>query len=91
MSEAEVETLPAEDIAVTVLTRILGRRPIYLVVHAGSLALSKDRSSEPTSHYFGYGLGAKSRCKGLGHAIERNVCEEHGIIELDAKPSRLSR
>jgi D-serine deaminase-like pyridoxal phosphate-dependent protein len=54
--QAEIETHPAADIAVTILTSIIGRRPGRLLVDAGGLALSKDRSTEATAHDFGFGL-----------------------------------
>jgi D-serine deaminase-like pyridoxal phosphate-dependent protein len=48
------------------------------------LALSKDRSTEATSHDFGFGLALDlDGTRGLGHAIVRKAYQEHGIIELD--------
>ena len=82
--QAEIETHPADDIAVTVLTSIIGRRPGRLLVDAGGLALSKDRSTEATSHDFGFGLVLDlDGTRGFGHAIVRKVYQEHGIIVLD--------
>ena len=43
-------------IAITVLTSVIGRRPGRILVDAGGLALSKDRSTEATPHDYGYGL-----------------------------------
>ena len=51
--QAEIETHGADDIAVTVLTSVIGRRlesPGRILVDAGGLALSKDRSTEATPH-----------------------------------------
>jgi D-serine deaminase-like pyridoxal phosphate-dependent protein len=83
--QAEIETHPADAIAVTVLTSVIGRRPGRLLVDAGGLALSKDRSTEATAHDFGFGLALDLEgTRGLGHAVVRKVYQEHGIIEFDA-------
>ncbi|MBE7158024.1 MAG: alanine racemase [Rhodospirillales bacterium] len=84
--QAEIETHGADAIAVTVLASVIGRRPGRLLVDAGGLALSKDRSTEATRHDYGFGLvldvdGRNS----LGRAIVRKAYQEHGVIELDAR------
>jgi D-serine deaminase-like pyridoxal phosphate-dependent protein len=90
--QSEIETHGADAIAVTVLTSVIGRRldrsPGLLLVDAGGLALSKDRSTEATAHDFGYGLALDiDGRQGLGHAVVRKAYQEHGVIELDlARP-----
>jgi D-serine deaminase-like pyridoxal phosphate-dependent protein len=82
--QAEIETHGADAIAVTVLTSVIGRRPGRLLVDAGGLALSKDRSTEATPHDFGFGLALDlDGTRGLGHAVVRRAYQEHGVIELD--------
>ena len=54
--QAEIDTHARDSIALTVLTSVIGRPAGRLLVDAGALALSKDRSTEPTPHDFGYGL-----------------------------------
>jgi D-serine deaminase-like pyridoxal phosphate-dependent protein len=82
--QSEIETHGADAIAVTVLTSVIGRRPGRILVDAGGLALSKDRSTEATPHDYGYGLALDIEGKrGLGHAIVRRAYQEHGVIELD--------
>ena len=54
--QSEIETHGADGIAVTVLASVIGRRQGGLLVDAGGLALSKDRSTETTLHDYGYGL-----------------------------------
>jgi D-serine deaminase-like pyridoxal phosphate-dependent protein len=82
--QAEIETHGADAIAVTVLTSVIGRRPGRILVDAGGLALSKDRSTEATAHDYGYGLALDiDGTRGLGHAIVRKAYQEHGVIELD--------
>jgi D-serine deaminase-like pyridoxal phosphate-dependent protein len=82
--QAEIETHEADSIAATVLTSVIGRRPGRLLVDAGGLALSKDRSTEATAHDFGFGLALDlDGTRGLGHAVVRKAYQEHGVIELD--------
>ena len=58
--QAEIVTHAIEDIAVTVLTSVIGRRPGELLVDAGGLALSKDRSTEAAPKDYGFGLALES-------------------------------
>jgi D-serine deaminase-like pyridoxal phosphate-dependent protein len=82
--QAEIETHGVDAIALTVLTSVIGRRPGQILVDAGGLALSKDRSTEATPHDYGYGLALDlDGARTLGHAIVRKAYQEHGVIELD--------
>jgi D-serine deaminase-like pyridoxal phosphate-dependent protein len=82
--QAEIETHGPDAIAVTVLASVIGRRPGRLLVDAGGLALSKDRSTEATGHDYGFGLALDlDGTRGLGHAVVRKAYQEHGVIELD--------
>jgi D-serine deaminase-like pyridoxal phosphate-dependent protein len=82
--QAEIETHGTDSIAVTVLASVIGRRPGRILVDAGGLALSKDRSTQATPHDYGYGLALDiDGTRSLGHAIVRNAYQEHGVIELD--------
>ena len=82
--QSEIETHGADGIAVTVLASVIGRRPGRILVDAGGLALSKDRSTEATPHDFGYGLALDlDGTRGYGNAIVRKAYQEHGVIELD--------
>jgi D-serine deaminase-like pyridoxal phosphate-dependent protein len=82
--QAEIETHGADAIAVTVLTSVIGRRPGRVLVDAGGLALSKDRSTEATTRDYGFGLALDLAGKtSLGNAIVRKAYQEHGVIELD--------
>jgi D-serine deaminase-like pyridoxal phosphate-dependent protein len=84
--QAEIGTHGIDDIAVTVLTSVIGRRAAEgrVLVDAGGLALSKDRSTEATPQDWGFGLvldinGRRS----LGHTLVSRAYQEHGVIELD--------
>ncbi len=81
--QAEIHTHAQEDIALTVLTSVVGCRPDRLLIDAGGLALSKDRSTEATPHDFGYGLvldlfGRRA----YGSIVVRRAYQEHGVIEF---------
>jgi D-serine deaminase-like pyridoxal phosphate-dependent protein len=79
-----VFTHAIEDIAMTVLTSVIGRRPGKLLVDAGGLALSKDRSTEAAPKDYGFGLALdRMGQRTLGEAIVRRAYQEHGVIELD--------
>jgi D-serine deaminase-like pyridoxal phosphate-dependent protein len=82
--QAEIGTNAVDDIAVTVLTSVIGRRPGRLLVDAGGLALSKDRSTEAVPRDYGYGLVLNLAGQKFGDAIVRRAYQEHGVIERDA-------
>ena len=54
--QAEIGTHDLDAIALTVLTSVIGRRPGRLLVDAGGLALSKDRSTADAPRDYGFGL-----------------------------------
>jgi len=84
--QAEIGTHGLDDIAVTVLTSVIGRRPAErrLLVDAGGLALSKDRSTEsvPVDYGFGLLLDAGGR-REFGHSVICRAYQEHGVAEID--------
>jgi D-serine deaminase-like pyridoxal phosphate-dependent protein len=68
----------------TVLTSVIGRRAGKLLVDAGGLALSKDRSTEAVAQDYGFGLVLdRLGRRTLGDAIVRRAYQEHGVVELD--------
>lgn len=84
--QAEIGTHSQADIAVSVLTSVIGHRPSQhrLLVDAGAIALSKDRSTEATANDAGFGLvvdllGHHS----LGHTVVSRAYQEHGVVDLD--------
>ena len=82
--QAEIETHARDLIALTVLTSVIGTRPGRLLIAAGALALSKDRSTEMTPNDFGFGLVLDIRGEpALGNAVVHKAYQEHGVIELD--------
>jgi D-serine deaminase-like pyridoxal phosphate-dependent protein len=82
--QSEIDTHARDGIALTVLTSVIGRPSGRLLVDAGALALSKDRSTEASPHDFGFGLVLDLQGEPvLGQAIVRKAYQEHGVVELD--------
>lgn len=82
--QAEIETHGLDGIAVTVLASVIGRRPGKILVDAGGMALSKDRSTADTPHDYGFGLALDlAGGRVYGNAIVRRAYQEHGVIDLD--------
>jgi D-serine deaminase-like pyridoxal phosphate-dependent protein len=86
--QAEIDTHARDSIALTVLTSVIGRPAGRLLVDAGALALSKDRSTEAAPQDFGFGLVLDLQGEPtLGDAIVRKAYQEHGVVELDPTSS----
>jgi len=72
-----------EAMAVTVLASVIHRRPAEnrVVIDAGGMALSKDRStaSAPRDYGFGLVLDAQGR-QSFGDAIVERANQEHGVV-----------
>lgn len=80
--QAEIGACTAGDVAVSVLTAVIGCYPERqaLIVDAGALALSKDRGAEHIDPQFGYGLVCDAALKPLPLRIA-SLSQEHGKIE----------
>jgi D-serine deaminase-like pyridoxal phosphate-dependent protein len=79
--QAQLGTHPEGDIAVTVLASVIGRKPAReaLLLDAGALALSKDRSTEKAPRDFGFGLVLDLDGRPIpGEPIIARVHQEHG-------------
>ncbi|MBI3495851.1 MAG: alanine racemase [Proteobacteria bacterium] len=80
--QAEIGSCARDDIAVSVLASVIGHRPAdnRLLIDAGALALSKDRSTEATLHDAGFGTVLDAGGGGsLGALTVTRVNQEHGI------------
>lgn len=81
-----LQVCDVDDIAVSVLTTVIGQNPrsCRLLVDAGALALSKDLSANDVNRQFGYGLvcgiGGSAPIPGLRVS---SVHQEHGLIAAD--------
>jgi len=76
-----------ENMAVTVLASVIHRRPAEnrVVIDAGGMALSKDRStaSAPRDYGFGLVLDMQGR-QSFGEAIVERANQEHGVVTAPA-------
>jgi D-serine deaminase-like pyridoxal phosphate-dependent protein len=82
--QAEIGTHELDSVALTVLTSVIGRRPGRLLVDAGGLALSKDRSTADAPRDYGFGLVLDVAGKrSFGSAVVRRAYQEHGVLEAD--------
>ena len=84
--QAQIGTNAPDSLALTVLTSVIGRRPAErrLLVDAGALALSKDRSTQAVPHDYGFGLALDLNGKPtLGQSVITRANQEHGVIDLD--------
>ncbi len=92
--QGQLGTHPLEDIAVTVLASVTGRYPARgaVLVDAGALALSKDRSTEaaPRDWKFGRVLDLDGNPT-LGDALVTRVHQEHGEVRAEGAPLPLDR
>ncbi|HET7882107.1 MAG TPA: alanine racemase [Acetobacteraceae bacterium] len=86
--QAEIATHAIDAIALTVLTSVIGRKPGRLLVDAGGLALSKDRSTADAPRDYGFGLVLDAAGRhSHGDALLRRAYQEHGVVEPDrARP-----
>ena len=82
--QMEIETHSRDGLALSVLTSVIGARADRVLVDAGALALSKDRSTEAAPHDYGFGLVVdRMGERTLGNAIVRRAFQEHGVVALD--------
>src|SRR6266550_1700822 len=80
--QAEIQSCTRDDIAVTVLASVIGRHPSEncIVIDAGAIALSKDRSTASTPHDAGFGVVWDIDGKpSFGESIVEHVHQEHGV------------
>ncbi|MDI3307975.1 MAG: alanine racemase [Acetobacteraceae bacterium] len=84
--QAQLGTHAPEDIAVTVLASVIGRKPERnaVLLDAGALALSKDRSTEKAPKDYGFGLMLdRDGRPSFGEAIVTRTHQEHGEVRGD--------
>ena len=89
--QAEIGTHGIDDIAVTVLASVIGRRDGQVLVDAGGIALSKDRSTAAAPHDWEFGLVLdRLGRRRYGAARVARAYQEHGVILPDpAHPMEL--
>jgi D-serine deaminase-like pyridoxal phosphate-dependent protein len=83
LMQVEIGVARKEDIALTVLASVIGvnEQENKVLIDAGALALSKDRSTQSTSHDAGYGeVWDVSGYPSFGPCMVKRVYQEHGVI-----------
>src|SRR5688572_27614574 len=86
--QAEIGSCSREDIAVTVLASVIGRKRFEnrILLDAGALALSKDRSTQATPHDAGFGEVWDIHGRpAYGRCVVERVYQEHGVA-TNAEP-----
>ncbi len=81
--QAEIESCAMEDIALSVLAAVTGHQRARgeLLIDAGGLALSKDRSTREAPRDVGYGLVVDRACgDSLPELHVVRVSQEHGVV-----------
>jgi D-serine deaminase-like pyridoxal phosphate-dependent protein len=84
--QAGIGTHALDDIVVTVLASVIGRKGDGVLLDAGGLALSKDRSTEAGPRDWGFGRVLDAGGAPLpGEPIVARAYQEHGVVHgLDA-------
>lgn len=86
LMQVELYTQPMEDVAVSVLASVVGRKPAQnrILIDAGALALSKDRGTQAMPKDYGFGLVVDLAGRPVfGEAIVTRAYQEHGVVECD--------
>lgn len=86
--QAQLGSCTIDDIAVSVLASVIAHDPArnHLVIDAGGLALSKDRSTENSPIDYGFGLLAKADGRPFASdLIVAGVSQEHGQVTSDTR------
>ncbi len=81
--QAQLGTHAPADIALTVLAAVIGRKPERdaVLLDAGALALSKDRSTQAAPKDYGFGLMLdRAGRPAFGEAIVVRTHQEHGEV-----------
>ena len=82
--QAELGSCAKEDIAMTVLASVIGRNAEggRILIDAGAIALSKDRSTQVTEHDAGFGeIRDVGNGYGPGKCIINRAYQEHGAAD----------
>jgi D-serine deaminase-like pyridoxal phosphate-dependent protein len=82
--QAGIGVCTVDDIAISVLTSVIGHRPDKgrIIVDAGWMALSRDRGTARQAVDQGYGLVCDEKGRPLGDLIVSEANQEHGIITI---------
>jgi D-serine deaminase-like pyridoxal phosphate-dependent protein len=91
---ANVGVCRVEDIALSVLTSVIGHQPEkgWALVDAGWMAMSRDRGTQSQRHDFGYGQACDLDGRPIAGLTMCAANQEHGILAFDDEsPGKLRR
>lgn len=93
LSQARLGVCGVDDIAVSVLTTVIGhhREAGHLLIDAGALALSKDVSANEFDPHIGYGLACSVKGEPLPGMVVADVHQEHGFVRCANGPIRFEQ
>jgi D-serine deaminase-like pyridoxal phosphate-dependent protein len=82
---ANVGACTTSDIALSVLTSVIGHQPDkgWVIVDAGWMAMSRDRGTSKQTHDYGYGLACSLDGTPLEACALVGANQEHGILAVD--------
>jgi len=81
-AQVAIGSCALEDVAFTVLVRVIGRYPRRreLLVDGGALALSKDPGPEHVDPECGFGIVLEASGAPIGHLRVVSLSQEHGVV-----------
>lgn len=81
---ANVGVCAPQDIALSVLTTVIGHQPEkgWAIVDAGWMAMSRDRGTQRQAHDYGYGQVCGADGQVLEDYVLSGANQEHGIVSL---------
>ena len=79
---ANVGVCAPKDIALSVLTTVIGHQPEkgWAIVDAGWMAMSRDRGTEKQAHDYGYGQVCTAAGEPIASYVVSGANQEHGIV-----------
>ncbi|MBC5765851.1 DSD1 family PLP-dependent enzyme [Ramlibacter albus] len=85
---ANVGVCTPQDIALSVLTTVIGHQPDkgWAIVDAGWMAMSRDRGTQKQKHDYGYGQVCSLDGKVLQGYVLSGANQEHGILSRVGEP-----
>lgn len=85
---ANVGVCAPQDIALSVLTTVIGHQPEkgWAIVDAGWMAMSRDRGTQRQRHDYGYGQVCDAEGRVLPGYVLSGANQEHGILAREGEP-----
>ena len=92
LAQVALGSCTVDDIAVSVLTTVIGHNPRVhrMLVDAGALALSKDVSGNKGERKVGFGVVCAADGRPIDGLIVAEVNQEHGLVSGEANCGELS-